>query len=98
MNTISPFGGDSPPQEKNMAATSTKEKAPLPPTDANAKTATTRLSTSKLLDHYKSRASALLTISTFAATVTFSVILTPRDSGTATPGLVQLAYANSLFC
>jgi hypothetical protein len=48
--------------------------------------------------HYKDRATALLQVSTFAATITFTIILRPRDDGQATPGLVQLAYANALFC
>jgi len=51
-----------------------------------------------VLLHYKDRANALLQVSTFAATITFTIILTPRDNGQTTPGLVQLAYANALFC
>jgi len=47
---------------------------------------------------YKDPASAMLTIATFAATITFTIILTPRDNGQTTPGLIYLAYANSLFC
>ena len=47
---------------------------------------------------YKDPASAMLTIATFAATITFNIILTPRANGQATPGLDLLAYANSLFC
>jgi hypothetical protein len=47
---------------------------------------------------YKDPASAMLTIATFAATITFTIILIPRDNGQTTPGLIYLAYANSLFC
>jgi len=47
---------------------------------------------------YKSPASAMLTVATFAATITFTIILTPRDNDQATPALLLLAYANSLFC
>lgn len=50
------------------------------------------------LQHYKERATALLQVSTFAAAITLSIILTPRDNSQTTPGLVQLAYANALFC
>lgn len=36
---------------------------------------------SEVLQHYKDRATALLQVSTFAATITFTIILTPRDNG-----------------
>jgi uncharacterized membrane protein len=49
-------------------------------------------------DSYKAPASAMLAIATFAAAITFNIILTPRDNGQAIPGLDLLAYANSLFC
>jgi len=48
-------------------------------------------------DAYKALATAWLTVATFAASITFTIILTPR-ADTQIPGLVQLAYANSLFC
>lgn len=48
--------------------------------------------------HYKERATAFLQVSTFAATITFTIILTPRNDGQTMPGLEELAYANALFC
>jgi hypothetical protein len=40
----------------------------------------------------------MLTIATFAATITFTIVFTPGQSGQTTPGLTLLAFANSLFC
>ncbi len=44
------------------------------------------------------RDAILAGISTFAAAITFGIIMTPRSDDNPNPGLVQLAYANSLFC
>jgi hypothetical protein len=40
---------------------------------------------------------ALLLASTFAGTVTLSILLTPGNTNTTIPGIVELAYAGSLF-
>jgi hypothetical protein len=40
----------------------------------------------------------MLTIATFAAGITFNILLKPGDGGQPTPALVYLSYANSLFC
>ena len=50
------------------------------------------------LRHYKDPAVAMLSIAAFAAAITFTIVLTPRDDPLTSPGLVELAYANSLFC
>ncbi len=47
---------------------------------------------------YKEPAAALLTVATFAATITFNIIFALGPEGQITNGLVELAYANSLFC
>jgi hypothetical protein len=46
---------------------------------------------------FKEPVTAMLQVATFAAAITFNIVLTPRD-GQDTPGLVYLGYANSLFC
>jgi hypothetical protein len=79
---------------QSPANASAKPLASSPPPSFSESTA----GTSETLQHYKDRATALLQVSTFAATITFTIILTPRDNGQTTPGLVQLAYANALFC
>jgi len=50
------------------------------------------------LQHYKDPATAMLTIATFAATITFTITLAPRQGGETATGLNLLAFANSLFC
>lgn len=46
---------------------------------------------------FKEPVTAMLQVATFAAAITFNIVLTPRDSQD-TLGLVYLGYANSLFC
>lgn len=46
-------------------------------------------------DHYKDPVAAMLQIATFAGTITFTVVLAPRDD--PTHAITELAYANSLF-
>jgi hypothetical protein len=48
-------------------------------------------------DTYKDPVTAMLTMATFAASITFTVVLAPRNSDQPTPGLTELAYANSLL-
>jgi len=50
------------------------------------------------MNHYRNIINALLLASTFAGTVTLSIILTPdNNNDTTIPGIVELAYAGSLF-
>jgi hypothetical protein len=79
------------PGDKVEPLTTVKSAPPISSSGSTAEA-------SEVLQHYKDRATALLQVSTFAATITFTIILTPRDNGQTTPGLVQLAYANALFC
>lgn len=103
MNPLSPATilpvSDSSSPKKHMPITVEQVTSPSQSSSGAPAAATLgHLTVADLLNHYKNRATALLAVSTFAATITFSIILTPRDSGQATPGLAPLAYANSLFC
>jgi hypothetical protein len=51
----------------------------------------------ELKDRYRNLINSLLLASTFAGTVTLSIILTPGNNNTTIPGIVELAYAGSLF-
>jgi uncharacterized membrane protein len=46
-------------------------------------------------ESYKEPIKAMLGIATFAASITYTTILTPREQ--STPAIAELAYANSLF-
>jgi hypothetical protein len=47
---------------------------------------------------YDNVMNAMLTVSTFAAAITFNIILKPNINGEPAPGLLYLSYANALFC
>jgi len=47
---------------------------------------------------YDNVMNAMLTVPTFAAAITFNIILKPNINGEPAPGLLYLLYANALFC
>lgn len=51
----------------------------------------------ELKARYRNLINSLLLASTFAGTVTLSIILTPGNNNTTIPGIVEVAYAGSLF-
>jgi hypothetical protein len=52
----------------------------------------------KLHDSFESVAKAMLTLSTFAAGITFNLLLKPSNPSPPTRAFIFLAYANALFC
>ncbi|PMD30157.1 hypothetical protein L207DRAFT_520532 [Hyaloscypha variabilis F] len=52
----------------------------------------------KLHDAFESVAKAMLTLSTFAAGITFNLLLKPSNPTPPTRAFIFLAYANALFC
>jgi hypothetical protein len=55
------------------------------------------VASAELKDRYRNLINSLLLASTFAGTVTLSIILTPGNNNSTIPGIVELAYAGSLF-
>jgi hypothetical protein len=52
----------------------------------------------KMHKSFQNVSTAILTIATFAAGVTFNILLKPADAGGPPPAVIYLSYANSLFC
>ena len=52
----------------------------------------------KMYNSFRNVSTAILTIATFAAGVTFNILLKPADAGGPPPAVIYLSYANSLFC
>ena len=52
----------------------------------------------KLHEAFESVATAMLTIATFAAGITFNLLLKPSNPSPPTRAFIFLAYANALFC
>lgn len=52
----------------------------------------------KLHESFEGVAAAMLTISTFAAGITFNLLLKPSNPSPPTRAFIFLAYANALFC
>jgi hypothetical protein len=46
---------------------------------------------------YRRIADSMLVATTFAGTVTLTIVLAPRDASTTIPGIKELAYASSFF-
>jgi hypothetical protein len=51
----------------------------------------------EMWESYKHTVNAMLLAAKFAETVTLSVVLTSGDASTTIPGIIELAYASSLF-
>jgi len=52
----------------------------------------------KMHKSFQNVTTAILTIATFAAGVTFNILLKPADAGGPPRAVIYLSYANSLFC